>query len=98
MTTAPAEALALLRDRVAGVLADHGLDTWQLVFTPETPGRLGIHIFAGLAQEAGPATDDAFDQVIASAAQAEVDQRAQRSIDELTRKLRRDGGFLDFSD
>lgn len=94
--TSPTEALALLRDRVEGVLAAHGLDTWQLVFVPETPDRLGIHVFAGVAQDEDATTDDAFDQVIASAAKAEADQRAQRSIEELTKRLRRDGGFLDF--
>lgn len=96
MTTGPAEALALLSGRVAEVLATHGLDAWQLVFVPEDGGRLGIQLFAGLAQDDDTTTDDGFDQVIASAAQAEADERTKRSIEELTSRLRRDGGFLDF--
>lgn len=93
MTTV--EDLGLLRGRVSEVLADHGLMLWQLVLCPDVDGTVGVHIVAGLAQDEVPSTDDGFDQVIASAAQAEADDRAQRSIEELTERLRRGGGFLD---
>jgi hypothetical protein len=89
------EDLGLLRGRVGGVLADHGLVLWQFVLSPDVDGTVGVHIVAGLAQDEVPSTDDGFDQVIASAAQAEADERAQRSIEDLTQRLRRGGGFLD---
>jgi hypothetical protein len=94
MTTT--EDLGLLRSRVGEVLADHGLVLWQLVLAPDVDGVVGLHIVAGLAQDDAPNTDDGFDQVIESAARAEADERARRSIDELTERLRRGGGFLDF--
>jgi hypothetical protein len=90
------EDLGLLRQRVTGVLADHGLALWQFLLMPDDDGVVGVHIVAGLAQDENPKSDDDFNRVIASAAQAEVDERAQRSIEELTERLRRNGGFLDF--
>lgn len=87
-----AQDLALLRERVAEVFASHGLELWQLILVPDDHGVLGFHAFGGLADER-PA-DDGFDAVIASARQAEADLRAQQSIDELTRRLGKDGGFL----
>lgn len=93
MTTAG--DLGLLRSRVGEVLAGHGLVLWQLVLAPDVDGTVGFHIVAGLAHDDAPNTDDGFDEVIASAAKAEADERAQRSIEELTDRLRRGGGFLD---
>lgn len=90
------EDLGLLRGRIASVFADHGLVLWQLILAPDVDGTVGVHLVGGLAQDDAPTTDDGFDQVIASAAQAEADERARRSIDELTERLRRGGGFLDF--
>jgi hypothetical protein len=89
------EDLTLLRNRVGGVLADHGLVLWQLVLSPDVDGNVGVHLVAGLAHDDEANTDDGFDEVIASAAQAEADARAQRSIEALTDRLRRGGGFLD---
>lgn len=93
MTTA--EALSLLRQRVTGVLAQHGLTLWQFVLSPDVDGTVGVHIVAGLAQDPATSADDGFDEVIASARAAEAEQRTQASIDDLAERLRRGGGFLD---
>jgi hypothetical protein len=90
------EDLLLLRGRVSEVLAGHGLVLEQFILSPVPDGTVNVHCVAGLAQEDSPTTDDGFDQVIASAAQAEADERTRRSVEDLTERLRRGGGFLDF--
>lgn len=90
----PSGELVLLRERLAEVLGAHGLELWQLMVVPDDESRMAVRLIAG--QSSGDVRpDDGFDQVIASARLAEVDLRAQESVDELTRRLRRGGGFLD---
>jgi len=90
------EDLGLLRQRVGDVFTRHGLVLWQFMLTPDADGTVGVHLVAGLAHDDATTPDDGFDEVIASAAQAEADERAQRSIEDLTDRLRGGGGFLDF--
>jgi hypothetical protein len=88
------EDLAILRHRIDETLARHGLTSERVLFAPASGDRAEVQVFDRLAQVSADPADDGFDEVIASAQQAEADQRAQRAIDELTEQLRRNGGFL----
>lgn len=90
----PAGELVLLRERLGEVLSAHGLELWQILVVPADSDHLAIRLIAGPAPDERP--DDGFEQVIASAQQAEVELRTQRSVEELTQRLQRGGGILDF--
>jgi hypothetical protein len=94
--TSVADALLLLEGRVREVLGERGLDLLQLTFAAdaEQRGRVQIQLVATVAD--GEPPDDGFDEVIASAALAEAEQRAQETVAELAERLRQGKGFLRF--
>lgn len=89
----PSSSLLLLRERLGEVFARHGLELWETMVVPRDASHLAVRIIAG-AKDEESSTDDEFEQVIASANRAEAELRAQRSVEDLTERLRRGEGFL----
>ena len=90
----PTEALAALRDQVSAVFARHGLEVWDMCFSPED-GVLAVQITGGLASDAAAGESDGFDEVIASTREAEATEQRERAIQDLSKRLHGNGGFLD---
>jgi hypothetical protein len=67
------EPFMRLRQRVEEILGNHGLEVRQLLFSADDQNE--VHIRTRVTE--GPPEDDKFEEVIASAHAAEVEQRAE---------------------